>query len=135
MGGVATLASQLESISRYCGVPGIVGEKTCTTNSDPVFCELDTVIVKGKIKPASIDESIGLQEDVDSSRTGALTLREPILHAYRSQGRNVAYSQLLRLRMAQPSCAHYMICIVRAAAYGCNRPGAKWIGPQCVEAK
>jgi hypothetical protein len=87
------------------------------------------VICKNEL--ASIYGSFGLQEPADPLRTGESTLSqtrlgEPICHPVLSQEWIMAVSQLLRL--------HYRIFQGRIAAFSCNPPGVKWIGPHCAEA-
>jgi len=81
---------------------------------------------------ASIYGSFGLQEPADPLRTGKSTLSEttpgePICHAVLSQQWIMAASRLL--------CLHYTIYQGCIAAFSCNPPGVKWIGPHCAEAK
>ena len=115
-------------------MPGNGSEESCSTVSDQVSCEVDKVMVKHNDEIASIHASIGLQEHVDSSRTGALPLGEPISHAFRSQKRNMAVLQLMCLQMAGPSYLQYKICQIRIAANGCNTPGVTWIGHHSIGA-
>lgn len=115
-------------------MPGNASEESCTTVSDQVSCEVDKVMVKDNDEIASIHGSIGLQEHVDSSRSGALPVSEPISHAFLSQNRNMAVSQLMCLQMAEPSHLEAQTCQMRIAANGGNAPGVTWIGHHCVGA-
>jgi len=88
------------------------------------------VICKNEL--ASIYGSFGLQEAIDTLRTGESTLSqttpgEPICHAVLSQEWIIAVSQLLR--------PLYRIFQGRIAAFNCNPPGVKWTGPRWAEAK
>ena len=111
---------------------GTISEEKCSTVSDQISSEFDKVMVICKNDLASIYGSFGLQESADPLRAGKSTLSEttpgePICHAVLSQQWIMAVSQLLRL--------HYTIFQGCIAAFSCNPPGVKWIGPHCAEAK
>ena len=68
LGDTVNVASRLEGLNKLYGTRTIVTEDTMASVSDEFLCRpLDTVTVKGKIKPTTIYEVVG-RHDVSSAK-------------------------------------------------------------------
>jgi adenylate cyclase len=135
MGDAVNLASRLEGITKYYGVPMIVGEQTRALVPDVVFRELDKVGVKGRDEPVSIYEPLGLQDEVKRAELDELKLWAQFLRLYRSRDWDKAELQLLNLQRGGTARRLYQVYIERIAAFRETPPDAQWDGAYRFEAK
>ena len=128
MGDAVNLASRLESITKQYGVGVIVGENTKNTVPDFVYRELDQVRVKGKDKPVTIYEPVGLNNQVDKAVLEELKLFHQVLKLYRKQDWDQVELQLYNLQRMSPECKLYKVYAERVAYFRGNPPDADWDG-------
>lgn len=128
MGDAVNLASRLEGITKIYGVGVIVGENTRNAVSDFICRELDQVRVKGKDKPVSIYEPIGMPGQVEQAVLEELKMFQQALKLYRKQDWDQAELQLYNLQRLSPECRLYQVYAERIAYFRNNPPGADWDG-------
>jgi adenylate cyclase len=135
MGDAVNLASRLEGITKDYGVNMIVGEGTRAVVPDVVFRELDQVKVKGKDKPVTIFEPIGLAVEVDKAVQDELKLWGQALKLYRARDWDMAELQLLNLQKRNAASGLYKLFLGRIAFFRSNPPEQGWDGSWKFETK
>ncbi len=128
MGDAVNLASRLESITKQYGVGIMVGENTRNAVPDFVYRELDQVRVKGKDKPVTIYEPVGLNGQVDKAVVEEIKLFHQMLKLYRKQDWDQAELQLYNLQRMSPDFKLYKVYAERIAYFRGNSPDAEWDG-------
>ncbi len=128
MGDAVNLASRLEGITKQYGVGVMVGENTRDAVPDFVYRELDLVRVKGKDKPISIFEPVGLQSEVSKDVLDEIKLFNQVLKFYRKQDWDQVELQLLNLQRMYAQSKLYEVYMERVAYFRENPPGADWDG-------
>ena len=122
------LASRLEGITKQYGVGIVVGENTKNAVTDFVYRELDQVRVKGKDKPVTIYEPIGVAGEVDKALQDEIKLFHEFRRLYLKQNWEQAELQLMNLQRMSPDTALYGIYAERIAYFRNNPPPADWDG-------
>lgn len=139
MGDVVNLASRLEGITKQYAVPMVVGESTHAALPEMAFVELDQVRVKGKLKPVTIYEPLGLIAEVDSAIIALATAFSHVLTNYRAQQWDAAASGLHALiQQAQAMNAStqlYQIYLERITYFRQHPPADNWDGVWVFESK
>ena len=139
MGDVVNLASRLEGITKQYAVPMVVGEATRAALPDMAFVELDMVRVKGKNKPVTIYEPLGLSAEIDAALIALATEFAGVLADYRAQHWESAEIKLRALiQQAQLLSAPtqlYQIYLERIAHLRQHPPAADWDGVWVFESK
>jgi len=128
MGDDVNLASRLEGITKQYGVGIVVGENTKNAVTDFVYRELDQVRVKGKDKPVTIYEPIGVAGEVDKALQDEIKLFHEFRRLYLKQNWEQAELQLMNLQRMSPDTALYGIYAERIAYFRNNPPPADWDG-------
>jgi adenylate cyclase len=128
MGDAVNLGSRLEGLTKQYGVHIIVSEFTRDKLPDFVFRELDCVRVKGKDKPVSIFEPIGLAGEIDQEMEKELALYREAFKLYHAQNWDLAEMQFLNLQKMHPERYLYKVYLERIADLRANPPGANWDG-------
>ena len=128
MGDDVNLASRLEGITKQYGVGIVVGENTKNSVTDFVYRELDQVRVKGKDKPVTIYEPIGLSSEVDKALQDEIKLFHEFRRLYLRQDWDQAELQLMNLQRMSPDTPLYGIYAERVAYFRKNPPPADWDG-------
>ena len=128
MGDAVNLASRLESITKQYGVGVMVGENTKNAVPDFVYREFDQVRVKGKDKPVTIYEPLGLNGQVDKAVLEELKLFHQVVKLYRKQDWDQAELQLYNLERMSPECKLYKVYTERITYFRGNPPDADWDG-------
>lgn len=128
MGDAVNLASRLEGITKQYGVGIIVGENTKNAVPDFVYRELDQVQVKGKDKPVTIYEPLGLNGEVDKAVLEELELFHDARKLYLKQDWDKLEMQLHDLQQLNPECKLYHVYAERLDYFRSNPPGANWDG-------
>ena len=139
MGDAVNLASRLEGITKQYDVPMVVGAETYTALPDMVFVELDWVRVKGKLKPVTIYQPLGLRAEITPELLALADEFAPVLVDYRAQRWDAAEAQLYAL-IARAQAAHapvglYQIYVERIAYFRTHPPAADWDGVWVFESK
>ncbi len=135
MGDAVNLAARLEGKTKEYGVNMIVGEGTRAEVPDVVFRELDQVKVKGKDKPVTIFEPIGLAVEVDKAVQDELKLWGQALKLYRACDWDMAELQLLNLQKRNAASGLYKLFLGRIALFRSNPPEQGWDGSWKFETK
>ena len=104
LGDAVNLGSRLEGITKHYGVDFIVNETTANDAPRFAFRELDKVRVKGKEKPVTILEPIGLEEELSSEQKAHIKAFHHFLFLYRKQDWRQALEALQQMRQQQGDC-------------------------------
>jgi adenylate cyclase len=97
LGDAVNLGSRLEGITKLYGVSFIVSEATAHSAGRYHYRELDRVRVKGKAKPVTILEPLGLEEEMTPEQIERAQSFQRFLFLYRSQSWDQAEEMLQQL--------------------------------------
>jgi adenylate cyclase len=128
LGDAVNLGSRLEGITKAYGVDFIVGERTAECAGRYVYRELDKVRVKGKEKPVTILEPVGLAEEMSKEDLEHIQSFQHFLFLYRSQEWHPALKALRLLRQHQGGCYLFDLYEERIGHFQENPPGEDWDG-------
>lgn len=128
MGDAVNLGSRLEGLTKQYGVKMIVSESTLLAAPEFTYRELDKVRVKGKHKPITIYEPLGVTEDIDAEKLQTLALLNRGLHDYRHQQWTAAQNIFAQLAEQYPHDKLYSIYLERIAYYLESPPETDWDG-------
>jgi len=128
LGDAVNLGSRLEGLTRIYGVDIIVGENTRHAVPEFEFRELDRVRVKGKDKPVTIYEPLGLIENIDRSVRMELRHFHLGLKHYRARRWDNAEQELFTLSRADPQRKIYQIYLDRIIQFRKQPPADDWDG-------
>ena len=102
---------------------------------DYIYRELDRVRVKGKDKPVTIFEPIGLRKDVEKPQRDEIKLYDQALKHYRSKDWDMAELSFLNLQKGAPDKALYKLYGERIVVYRKEPPPDPWDGVWTHETK
>jgi adenylate cyclase len=128
MGDAVNLGSRLEGLTKQYGVKMIVSESTLQAAPEFTYRELDKVRVKGKHKPITIYEPLGVTEDISSEQLQTLDLLNQGLYNYRQQHWSTAQNIFEQLAEQYPHDKLYSIYLERIAYYLKSPPENDWDG-------
>jgi len=128
MGDAVNLGSRLEGLTKQYGVKMIVSESTLQAAPEFTYRELDKVRVKGKHKPITIYEPLGVTEDIKPEQLQILDLLNQGLQAYRQQQWSAAQTVFEQLAEQYPHDKLYSIYLERVAYYLESPPEIDWDG-------
>ncbi len=128
MGDAVNLGSRLEGLTKQYGVKMIVSESTLLAAPEFTYRELDKVRVKGKHKPITIYEPLGVTADISSEQLQILDLLNQALNDYRQQQWTSAQTIFEQLAERYPHDKLYSIYLERIAYYLQSPPEADWDG-------
>jgi adenylate cyclase len=128
LGDAVNLGSRLESLTKQYGVDIIIGPNTHHEVPEFEYRELDLVRVKGKDKPVTIYEPIGLVENVDKAVRTQIKRFHHALQLYRAQKWDDAEQEIFQLHQAEPERKIYKIYLDRIAWFRQNPPETNWDG-------
>ena len=127
--GTGRLVRRLaQDFGKVYGVDMIVGETTAKLADRYLYRELDRVQVKGKAKPVTILEPVGLAEEVDRETREHVRSFEHFLFLYRSQSWQSALKALRLLRRNQGNCTLFELYEERIGIFQDTPPGENWDG-------
>ncbi|WP_223247402.1 CHASE2 domain-containing protein [Sulfuriferula sp. AH1] len=139
MGDAVNLASRLEGITKQYAVPMVVGEATCAALPEMAFQELDLVRVKGKNKPVTIYQPLGLKAGIDAALVTQADVFSGVLADYRAQRWEVAETKLRALiqqtESTSASIQLYQIYLERINHLRQHPPAPDWDGVWVFESK
>jgi adenylate cyclase len=135
LGDAVNLGSRLEGITKAYGVSFVVSETTAHSAGRFHYRELDRVRVKGKEKPVTIYEPLGLEEELSEELIERARSFQHFLFLYRSQSWDQADEMLARLREADPESFLYILYQERIHHFREQPPGADWDGVFTHETK
>ena len=128
MGDAVNLGSRLESLTKNYGVGIVVSEQVKNQTPDMLYRELDIVRVKGRDKPVTIFEPLGVDKQISIELRNELALYKQALKLYRSKNWDLSEIQFLNLQVMQPSSALYEVYITRIKQYRRVPPSFNWDG-------
>ena len=128
LGDAVNLGSRLEGLTKVYGVDIITSEYTKYAVPEFVYRELDRVRVKGKNKPVTIFEPIGLSENVNTSEKELLRQFHIAIKHYRAQSWDAAEREILALSQLDPGRKIYRIYLDRILHFRENSPADDWDG-------
>jgi adenylate cyclase len=135
LGDAVNLGSRLEGITKIYGVSMIVSESTAHSAGRYHYRELDRVRVKGKAKPVTIFEPIGLEEEMTPEQLERSRSFGHFLFLYRNKSWDSAEEMLRRLLADEPEAYLYHLYLQRIAIFRANPPEAEWDGVFTYETK
>ncbi len=133
LGDAVNLASRLEGLTKYYGVPIIIGEETKNEIPELLCRELDRVKVKGKERAVSIYQP--LSQKMDERTNTALLRWDRFLETYRAQKwleAGVLLAALAKEEGLGVICALYK---ERIKNFMLSPPPADWDGTVTFESK
>ncbi|MBE9561210.1 MAG: CHASE2 domain-containing protein, partial [Proteobacteria bacterium] len=128
LGDAVNLGSRLEGLTKVYGVDIITSEFTRHSVPEFEYRELDRVRVKGKDKPVTIYEPLGLLESIDKSERKLLKQFHIGIKQYRAQNWDAAEREIFGLSQLDPDRKIYKIYLDRIMHYRENPPSADWDG-------
>ena len=128
LGDAVNLGSRLEGITKMYGVDFVVSESTAHSAGRFAYRELDKVRVKGKDKPVTILEPLGLEEELPQELHDRARSFKHFLFLYRDQSWGPAEKALQLLLEKEPDCFLYKLYLERVEHFRENPPGEDWDG-------
>ncbi|MCW9013980.1 MAG: adenylate/guanylate cyclase domain-containing protein [Gammaproteobacteria bacterium] len=128
LGDAVNLGSRLEGLTKNYGVDVIVNETTRHEVPEFEYRLLDMVRVKGKDKPVTIYEPIGLVETIDKTVRNSIKKFHHALEMYRAQKWDDAEKAIFALSQQEPDRQIYHIYLDRIAYFRQQPPGEDWDG-------
>ena len=128
LGDAVNLGSRLEGLTKLYGVDIITSESTRHEVPEFEYRELDRVRVKGKDKPVTIYEPLGLLENVDNAERKLLRQFHIGIKHYRDQNWDAAEREIFSLNQLDPDRKIYKIYLDRIMHFRQEPPGENWDG-------
>ncbi len=128
LGDAVNLGSRLEGLTKVYGVDIITSEFTRHAVPEYEYRELDRVRVKGKDKPVSIYEPLGLLENISKDDRKLLQQFHIGVKQFRAQNWDAAEREIFALSQLEPERKIYKIYLDRIMFYRDNPPAADWDG-------
>ncbi|MGD2130462.1 MAG: adenylate/guanylate cyclase domain-containing protein [Lysobacterales bacterium] len=128
LGDAVNLGSRLEGLTKAYGVSFLVSETTAHSAGRFAYREIDKVRVKGKAKPVTILEPLGLDEEVPQEVKDRARSFQHFLFLYRSKSWDQAEEMLKRLQEEDPDCMLYQLYYERIELFRENPPEEGWDG-------
>ncbi len=128
LGDAVNLGSRLEGLTKFYGVDIITSEFTRYAVPEYEYRELDKVKVKGKDKPVTIYEPLGLLEKISKDERKLLKQFHIGIKQYRAQNWEAAEREIFGLSQLDPECKIYKIYLDRIMQLRENPPGSDWDG-------
>ena len=128
LGDAGNLGSRLEGLTKVYGVDIITSEFTKYAVPEYEYRELDRVRVKGKDRPVTIFEPLGLLENISKSERKLLKQFHIGIKQYRAQNWDAAEREIFGLSQLDPERKIYKIYLDRIMHYRENPPPADWDG-------
>jgi adenylate cyclase len=128
LGDAVNLGSRLEGITKVYGVEFIVSGETARQAPRYLYRELDRVQVKGKAKPVTILEPIGLEYELSAERKAEVKAFHDFLKLYRGRRWDEAEAALREMCSGQGDCTLFELYAERIAHFRDNPPPEDWDG-------
>jgi adenylate cyclase len=128
LGDAVNLGSRLEGLTKVYGVDILTSEYTRHAVPEFEFRELDRVRVKGKDRPVTIYEPLGLLENISKDERKLLKQFHIGIKHYRAQNWDAAEREIFALSQLEPERKIYQIYMDRIMHYRENPPGHDWDG-------
>ncbi|NNJ65178.1 MAG: adenylate/guanylate cyclase domain-containing protein [Xanthomonadales bacterium] len=128
LGDAVNLGSRLEGITKIYGVNILVSETTAHSAARFHYREIDRVRVKGKEKPVTILEPLGLEEEMTREAIECARSFGHFLFLYRSQSWDQAEQVLKKLQKDEPDSYLYQLYLERLDHFRQEPPEPDWDG-------
>ena len=128
LGDAVNLGSRLEGLTKIYGVDIITSEFTRHAVPEYEYRELDKVRVKGKDRPVSIYEPLGLLENISKDERKLLKQFHIGIKQFRAQNWDAAEREIFALSQLEPDRKIYKIYLDRIMFYREQPPGEDWDG-------
>ncbi len=128
LGDSVNLGSRLEGLTKVYGVDIITSEFTRHEVPEYEYRELDRVRVKGKDRPVTIYEPLGLLETVSKDERKLLRQFHIGIKQYRAQNWDAAEREIFALSQLDPDRMIYKIYLDRIMHFRANPPAKDWDG-------
>ena len=128
LGDAVNLGSRLEGLTKIYGVDIITSEFTRYAVPEYEYRELDKVRVKGKDRPVSIYEPLGLLENISKDERKLLKQFHTAIKQFRAQNWDAAEREIFALSQLEPDRKIYKIYLDRIMFYRKHPPGEDWDG-------
>ena len=128
LGDAVNLGSRLEGLTKIYGVDIITSEFTRHAVPEYEYRELDKVRVKGKDRPVSIYEPLGLLENISKDERKLLKQFHTAIKQFRAQNWDAAEREIFALSQLEPDRKIYKIYLDRIMFYRKHPPGEDWDG-------
>lgn len=138
IGNDVNLASRFEGLTKYYGLPILVGQATAAAAPEFAFIEVDLISVKGYEHPVQIFALLGDENYRDRPECRELALRQrAMLEAFRSRQFDLAERRIAALRqVSDPKFARlWDIYDDRTQGYQRQPPPDSWDGRAVAEFK
>ena len=128
LGDSVNLGSRLEGLTKIYGVDIITSEFTRHAVPEYEYRELDRVRVKGKDRPVTIYEPLGLLETIAKSERKLLKQFHIGIKQYRAQNWDAAEREIFGLSQLDPERKIYQIYLDRIMHFREHPPADGWDG-------
>ncbi len=128
LGDAVNLGSRLEGLTKVYGVGFIVSEQTSLGAPDFFYHELDKVRVKGKQKPVTIFEVVGLHADLPQERLDRCMEFKAVVELYHKQQFGDAVAQFKKFGDLDEFSVLSKLYVERTRHFHENPPGDDWDG-------
>lgn len=135
IGDGVNLASRLEAITKYYGVPVIVSESTKLQAADFAYKEIDRVKVKGKQESVAIYTPICLQTNLNPQQQQELKTHHCAIDLYRRQQWQTATQYFQELVQTCAEQTLYEFYLQRIHEHQISPPGEDWDGAYVFQQK
>jgi len=136
VGDEVNVTSRFEGLSKIYGMTAVVGERTMTS-ARASSLELDTVLVKGRVRPTRIFTFLELLHDEQPRLARLDPLHAQFLAAYRAQRWDDAEGLVAQCRAVDISRLekYYSLFLTRIALLRRQPPAAQWDGAYVMTEK
>lgn len=126
LGDAVNLGSRLEGLTKEYGVTIIVSEHTKELVPDMVYRELDRVRVKGKDRPVTLYEPLGMTGQLEPAVEAELEHYHQALYCYRERNFATARQLFIHLHQQQPEYPLYRLYLDRIEHLLIEPPPDTW---------
>jgi len=128
LGDSVNLGSRLEGLTKFYSVDIITSEYTKYHVPEFAYRELDRVRVKGKDKPVTIYEPLGLLENISKDERKLIRQFHIGIKQFRAQHWDAAEREIFSLNQLDPERKIYQIYLDRIMNYRNSPPAKDWDG-------
>ena len=137
MGDAVNLASRLESLTKFYGVPILISETTRRLAPGFAAIEVDVIAVKGKTEAVRTHGLLGQPDVAESEEFQRLAAtHDNMLRAYRARDWRRAKTLAEACQAVRPDLGRlYAVYLERIAEFEHAPPGADWDGVYIAKEK